>query len=269
MSEKRTGGDGDVHLWKTVIVSPFLLAADWAHMAVEVQTCVEHGVSQRINVDVFDGVYLDSPWALTFGPQMVQSLRKHFPKCSAEEVQLDIHICLDRPARFIQAMAEAGADRFVFQIEATKIPEEAKQLIQAVLDSGMKFGVSLNPSTPLHDTLLLLLDQLLLLRMDYHADVQPPTIMVDTIDLFAVEPGFGGQPFQIGVLDKVCALKNYFVERHLSKDDVRIMVDIGIGPDTIKYAVEAGANIVVAGTSLFRHPDGFELCLKAFQESIL
>ncbi len=211
---------------KTVTISPSLLAADWSDMRGEVKRCVESGLT-RLHVDVFDGVFLDSPYAFTFGPQMVAAIRK----CS-HETFLDLHMCVSRPARYIQPMKDAGADSFIFQWEAMADVVEAIQLAQAVVDSGMKCGVSINPATPAREIYPLLM-----------------TGLLSIVDILAVEPGFGGQQFQEVAVEKIETLKRFRQDECLTFD---IMVDGGINHYT---AERTRADILVAGTFLLQHPE--------------
>jgi ribulose-phosphate 3-epimerase len=100
-------------------------------MSGEVERCVDAG-TKRLHIDVFDGVFIDSPYAFTFGPQMVKAIRS----CSDQTI-LDLHMCVERPARYVTPMKEAGANTFIFQWEAMKDASEALQLAEAVVDSGM------------------------------------------------------------------------------------------------------------------------------------
>ena len=211
-----------------VVISPSLLACDWSHMADEVQTCIDAGVT-HLHVDIFDGVHLDSPLAFTFGPKMVRDIRSSY-----EDVILDLHMCVDRPERYVQPMAEAGASRFIFQLEAMKTPEQANSLVQGIIDAGMKCGVSINPETPV-DSLYSLL----------------ASGFVDMVDILAVHPGFGGQTFQQKALEKVRQLALWRGSRKF-----RIMVDGGITSETAFLAIDAGCDILVAGTFLFDHKQG-------------
>lgn len=144
-------------------------------MKGEVQKCIDANVS-HLHVDIFDGVFLDSPHALTFGPQMVGAIRKRFEKYP--ELILDIHLCVDRPTRYITALAKAGASRVIFMFEAMGL-NEAVEFAKTVTSLKMKCGVSINPDTPLSEIFPLL-----------------ETGLVDLVDILAVEPGFGGQKFK-------------------------------------------------------------------------
>ena len=201
-------------------------------MKGELQKCVDVGLT-HIHVDVFDGVFLDSPHALTFGPQMVEAIHNRFPY-----LFLDIHLCVDRPARFVKAMAEAGASRLIFQWEAMgEDPlQSAIEIAKRINENGMKCGVSINPSTSIEEIYPLL-----------------KTKLIDMVDVLAVEPGFGGQPFNSIALDTIMRLRDW---KSSNQAEFIILVDGGINRATSKRVMESGADILVAGTALFRHPQG-------------
>jgi ribulose-phosphate 3-epimerase len=209
----------------STMISPSILACDWAYMARDIQRCVDAGVT-RLHVDVFDGVFLDSPHAFSFGPKMVHDIRSSFP-----DVELDIHLCVDRPERYVQPMEDAGASRILIPWEATDREEGAFRLAEAVVAAGMAFGISLNPETPVEEIFPLL-----------------ESGMVDTVNILAVNPGFGGQLFQNRVLDKVQRLVSWREKHHF-----KIMIDGGINPMTATLAKNAGSDILVAGTFIFHH----------------
>ncbi len=211
-------------------------------MKGEVQKCIDAGVP-HLHVDVFDGVYLDSPHALTFGPQMVDAIRKRFTE--HPELVLDIHLCVDRPARYAKAMAESGASRIIFMFEALSL-NEAVELAQTITSLGMSCGVSINPDTSISDIYPLL-----------------ETGLVDTVDVLAVEPGFGGQEFNPVSEQKIKDLRLWRQEHLRNRGiDLKILVDGGINSKTITRVVQAGADICVAGTAIFRHKEGFSAALK-------
>lgn len=227
-------------------------------MKGEVQKCLDAGLHQ-IHVDVFDGVYIDSPLALTFGPQMVECVAKQFAN-RRDDLILDIHLCVDRPQRYAKPMADAGATRIIFQWEAmADLGESALSsaiaFARTINSHGMKCGVSLNPDTPVASIYPLL-----------------ETGLVDLVDVLAVEPGFGGQEFQEDVaLQKIQTLRKFIdgdLKSKLSNDveggcnAVRILVDGGIHRGTTQLVKSAGADILVAGTALFRHPRGFKAAVQ-------
>ncbi|CAB9501180.1 expressed unknown protein (Partial), partial [Seminavis robusta] len=226
---------------RRVVISPSLLAADWSNIRGEVERCIKAKAS-RLHVDVFDGVFLDSPHAFTFGPQMVQAIRRSCDNCDSQAV-LDLHMCVERPLRYVQPMADAGGDRFIFQWEAmggsdTGALQEAIQLAKAVISSGMQCGVSINPGTDVESIHPLL-----------------ETGLVDLVDILAVEPGFGGQKFQPRALQKLRDLKEWR-DQERDRRMFELLVDGGINEHTASSAVKAGAGILVAGTYLFKHPEG-------------
>ena len=221
------------------IVSPSLLASDWSKMGEEVQRCIEAGAN-HLHVDIFDGVYLDSPYALTFGPQMVQAICRS--AASDPTAIIDLHVCVDRPGRFVEPLAKAGGSRFIFQWEAVRQsdPQESVQsasaLARAVVASGMRCGVSINPENPIDELFPLL-----------------QTGLVDLVDILAVAPGFGGQKFQPAALEKVKQLNEW---RWRTGSRFSILVDGGVSNVNSPELLEAGADILVAGTFLFGHPSG-------------
>ena len=155
----------DARIPKVPTISPSLLASDWSDIRGEIQRCLNAGAN-RLHVDIFDGVFIDSPHALTFGPQMVEAMRR----CSNNDTVLDLHICVDRPARYISAMKEAGGNTFIFMWEAAKDAEAALEIARQVAESGMDCGISINPSTPVEDIFPLL-----------------ESGLIDVVDVLAVE----------------------------------------------------------------------------------
>jgi ribulose-phosphate 3-epimerase len=251
------------------IVSPSLLSADWGDMKAEVQRCVDAGAT-RLHVDIFDGVFIDSPHALTFGPKMVQAIRNSCSTTSTSDqcetpapvVYLDLHVCVVSPERYVEAMAATGADCFIFQWEAMALPTAAAdpvndndrlqastQLAKRIVDAGMDCGISINPKTNVQDILPLI-----------------ETGLVSVVDILAVEPGFGGQDFQPVALEKARFLNTWLNEHGRDSDDARqidIMVDGGVNGETASEIRSAGANILVSGSFLFGHPAGMQRGIEA------
>ncbi len=231
---------------KFPVVSPSLLACDWANIRSEVQRCIEAGMS-HFHVDIFDGVLIDSPHAFTFGPRMVKAIRQSCDAMPAKGIEttravLDLHMCVDRPWRYVEPMSQAGADRFIFQWEAIEANSDAQRIDAAlsvaeqVVDAGMKCGVSINPSTDVKEIFPIL-----------------ESGLIDLVDVLAVEPGFGGQTFQRTALAKLAILKDWRAEKNVR---LTLMVDGGINTETAPEAISAGADILVSGTFLFDHPGG-------------
>jgi len=216
---------------RDVIISPSLLAADWSEMKEEVRRCLDAGMS-RLHVDIFDGVGVDSPTSFTFGPQMVAAIRK----CS-KDAFLDLHMCVDRPLRYVRPMAEAGADCFIFQWEAMDDLVQAIDLAREVKEAGMECGVSINPGTAMSELYPLLM-----------------TGLISIVDILAVEPGFGGQAFQEVATQKI---EELMIFRQSLGKHFTIMVDGGINETTASKA--ARADILVSGSFLFQHPSSLRV----------
>lgn len=240
-------------MWHREVHQSFLLLS-WhlTDIKGEIQKCLDAGVPW-LHIDVFDGVFLDSPNALTFGPQMIDSIRKRFVD-QQDELTLDVHLCVDRPERYARPMAEAGATRIIFQWEAMlgdksndAALSSAVAFAKTITSLGMKCGISINPETDL-TSIYPLLD----------------TGMIDLVDILAVEPGFGGQQFNHVAIQKIAMLRQYRDENLNARgiDYVKILVDGGINRHTSSLVMDAGAEILVAGTALFRHPQGFEEAVK-------
>ncbi|KAF8062764.1 ribulose-phosphate 3-epimerase [Scenedesmus sp. PABB004] len=216
------------------IISPSILAADFANLASEVAT-IEAAGAQWVHVDMFDGTFAPN---FTLGPPVVASLRK------ATRLYLDCHLAVSDPAKYVPALAAAGADGVTFQIEpfleaaagagAAGAPTArglAAALAADVRARGMRAGVALAVGTGVEAVLPLV-----------------AAGQVDMVLCMTVECGFGGQAFQAHVLDKVRALRAAFPA-------LTIQVDGGINADTARAAAAAGANALVAGTAVFGAPD--------------
>ncbi|MDD3253737.1 MAG: ribulose-phosphate 3-epimerase [Lachnospiraceae bacterium] len=197
-------------------LAPSILAADFKKLGQEIETISRAG-AEYIHIDVMDGMYVPS---ISFGMPVIQSVR------SCTDKVFDVHMMVEEPGRYAEAMKDAGADLLCVHQEACC---HLDRTIQQIKGLGMMAGVALNPATPV-ETLEYVLDQ------------------VDMVLLMSVNPGFGGQKFLPYVLDKIRRLRAMLDARGLATD---IQVDGGIGLGNVKDVMESGANVIVAGSAVF------------------
>ena len=201
-------------------ISPSVLASDLSNLASEVQEIAKAG-AEMAHLDVMDGVFVPN---MSFGMPVIECLR------NKSDIIFDVHLMIVEPEKYAKRFIDAGADIVTFHLEACSDP---KSLLQQIRANGAKAAISVKPATPASAVFDLL---------DY----------CDMVLVMTVEPGYGGQKFMADMLPKIKELRAEIERRGL---DIDIEVDGGINAETAKLTVEAGANVLVAGSSVFKAQD--------------
>ena len=199
------------------ILSPSILSADFTILGDELR-CIDEAGSEYIHIDVMDGIFVPS---ISYGMPVIKSIRK------ATKKVFDVHLMITEPERYINEFVESGADIITFHVEATKDPGK---VIDMIHEKDLKAGISVKPKTPLEA-------------------IEPYLEKIDMLLIMSVEPGFGGQAYIEGSTEKIRVAREMVKAHGLETD---IQVDGGINLQNLPEVLEAGANIIVAGSSVFK-----------------
>lgn len=200
------------------ILSPSILAADFWKLGEQIKEAQEAG-AQYLHIDVMDGVFVPS---ISFGMPVISSLRK------MTDIFFDVHIMITEPERYAAEFVECGANMVTFHLEAT---DKVEETIRIIRDAGAKVGISIKPGTPVEA-------------------VEPYLDKVDMVLVMTVEPGFGGQKYIEYCTEKIRGIRRMITEKGLNVD---VQVDGGITADNVHVVLEAGANVIVAGSAVFKN----------------
>jgi ribulose-phosphate 3-epimerase len=215
-------------------IAPSILSANFARLEEDIKD-VEQGGADYIHIDVMDGHFVPN---ITIGPLIVEAIRP------ITQLPLDVHLMIENPDQYINAFAKAGADILTVHVEAC---HHLHRTVQQIKTKGMKAGVVLNPHTPV--------------SMIEHVIED-----VDLVLLMTVNPGFGGQSFIHSVLPKIKQVADIVEKRKLQ---VEIEVDGGVNPETAKLCIEAGANVLVAGSAIYNQKDRSQAITKIRNEDLI
>lgn len=215
-------------------ISPSILSADFSRLGDQLAEVERTGKADRLHIDVMDGHFVPN---ITIGPMVVEAIRPR------TKLPLEVHLMIEAPGRFVHQFADAGADIIVVHYETCP---HLHRDIELVKGQGRRVGVALNPATPIWCVSDVI---------DY----------VDQVLIMTVNPGFGGQSFIEGVLSKISRLRQTVRERNLS---LEIAVDGGVNAKNARKVVDAGAEVLVAGSAIFCHPLGIASAIQEITESL-
>ena len=214
-------------------IVPSILSADFTRLGEQVKEADAAG-ARRIQIDVMDGHFVPN---ITMGPLVVEAVRR------STQATLEAHLMITNPQDYIEAFAQAGADVIIVHQE---VCPHLHRVVKQIKDAGKQAGVAINPSTPV----LMLQDMLSFL---------------DLVLVMTINPGFGGQKFIPETLTKIAQVRQLITHRQLTCD---VEVDGGINEETIPQVVQAGANLLVAGSAVYNHEESVEAAMKRLKQAI-
>ena len=202
-------------------ISPSILSADFSHLGADCRMVLDAG-AQMLHYDVMDGHFVPN---ISFGVPVLKSLHKALP-----DAFYDVHLMITHPQQYAEAFAKAGASLLNFHLECD---DDIQETIDAIKAQGCKVGMTIKPGTPVEE-------------LGYYLD------QLDLVLVMSVEPGFGGQKFMADMMPKVTQLRRWIDEKNPACE---LEVDGGVAPDTCRTCIDAGANVLVAGSAVYKAED--------------